>query len=200
MPTRTENVGTGGYRAADQRNTFEYDTGVIAVPLAGREAAHRLIRLHGGIGHRTMRYRFVREGKPPIVPTFEDTSGDTFLGGSISPACPMPSATGTDYDWIVEGVHEYVQNAPRIVGEDAIPVGQHPFTDLGQAQKALDHARYAPSAIGAYLSSSPAPNRTKFHHFIEAVAEATPVVVGGEYSWPLLGLPTIFTSSHITQD
>ena len=198
MATRIETTNAGGYRASDQTNDFQYDAGVIQLPVAARTAAHRLIRLHGGQGQRTATFRFVREGKPPIVPAMQDTSGDTFLGGSICPATPVPSATGRGLDWVVSGTYRFAQDAPRLVGTHAIPVGQNPYLDPSQAAEAL--AAVPSSVVSAYVASLANGPGTAYQNFIAAVAEATKINGEGDYSWPLLALPTVFSTDHILQD
>lgn len=193
MQSRVDDAFPEGYSRSDQDTEFHYDTGVIAVPTAGAEPGHKLIRLHGGIGRRVVNWDVRRRGNPPIVPTMSDTTGDTFLGGSIMPSLPVPTrdAQGRGYDWKVKGRYEYVQDDPRVVGTDAIPVGQHPFFYPAAATAAAQLV--GSSGFAAYQTDG-------FAGFV-GVAEANlELQDDGTYLWPVLALPATFTSTHIVQD
>lgn len=198
MPTRVEDILTGGYRASDQTHDFSYDRGLIQLPVASRVAGSRLIRLHGGCGKRVVRFRFVREGKPPIIPAMADTSGDTLLAASVAPATPMPSVTGRGLDWVVSGEYVYAQDTPRIVGNHALPVGQHPFLDRSLVSET--QAAVPSSAINLYVNTVSEDPATAFQLLVETTAAATTINADGDYSWPLFALPTAFSSNHIIQD
>ncbi len=198
MTTRTESANLVGYRAADQTHAFDYQRGVVQLPVAARTPATRLIRLHGGMGQRIVSFRFVREGKPPIIPTMADTSGDTILAARVSPATPTPSSTGKGMDWVVTGEYVYAQNDPRIVGTHAIPVGQLPYTDqtlLAEAENAAP-----PSVVNAYAINVLVNPALAFQTFVQNLAGSTTVNALGDYSWPFFAIPIAFSSDHIIQD
>ncbi len=182
-----------GYTAADQTNDFEYDTGVVVLPVASREAAHCLIRLHGGLGFRRAKWRAARTGNPPIIPAMGDTTGDTFLGGTASPDLPTPSRSGSGYDWVARGEYLYVQDTPRIVGTNPLPVGQHPFLCVDQAMAAAE-------TIGNELTEYLTQGSPDFQSVVTAAVAAVTVETDGSYSWPFLAYPTVFTSTHLIQD
>lgn len=198
MSLALERTNLGGYRAADQSHSFDYDRGLVQLPVAGRTAATRLIRLHGGMGTRTVKFKFIRQGKPPVIPEMRDTSGDTLLDAWISPVTPIPSATGVGMDWCVSGEYTYAQNTPRIAGTHAIPVGQLPYVDQALTTQA---ANMTPSQAAAtyqtYYTINPAQ---AFQNFVAAVADAAEVKPDGDYEWPFFAIPTIFVSNHIIQD
>lgn len=191
MSAKQDHSGAGSYKSADQSHQYEYDTGVIAVPLAGDEPGHRLIRLHGGIGMRRVNWTHTRTGNPPFIPTMEDTSGDTFLAGSVSPRLPTPSVTQNGYDWSVSGSYVYVQNTPRIVGQSHLPVGQHPFICYDQQAVASD-------LIGDAASS--AYDADGFQGLIDAAEATLQPDANGSYTWPYLALPILFSSSSLIHD
>jgi hypothetical protein len=198
MATRTETRNLVGYRAADQTHDFQLNRGIIQVPVASRTAAMRLIRLHGGTGQRVVSFRFVRQGKPPVLPIMADTSGDTLLAARVSPATPTPSATGSGLDWSVEGEYIYAQNTPRVVGTNPIPVGQLPYSDPGLTAEAANAT--PPSLINSYvLNYSQSPSYA-YNALIEGLAAATTINALGDYVWPFFAIPTVFSSSHIIQD
>ncbi len=202
MPATTghaDATATGDYKRSDHQHSFHYDSGVIAVPTAGREPGVRLIRLHGGFGERIYRWQVDREGKPPVIPSMTDTSGDTFLGGFAAPMTPTPSAVNQKtYDWSVSGEYRFVQNVPRVVGEAALPVGQHPFVAGGPSAYG---SLIAPN-LGAYYANAVAQNLPEgpFHTVAETLPSFVPVDNVGNFSWPFLAMPTAFASSHLIKD
>jgi len=181
--------GAGAYQQSDQAHEYTYDPGIVPVPVAGRTAAHRLIRLHGGIGTRTINWTTARLNRPPYIPTMADTSGDTFIGGSVVPSLPTPSASKPGhYNWQVSGSYTYVQNTPRVVGTDALPVGQHPFPTPAPAG-------YVPSAV-AQLDMTTAT----LNEIANALVGSVKVDPTGDFAWPFLMIPAQFTSDHILRD
>lgn len=183
---RLDKVETQDYTDHRIDNAFSQVEGVVVLPVAARVSAYRLIRLHGGYGTRKCRWTTSRSGKPPVIPAANDTAEDLFLGSKVVTNLPTPNRAGT-YDWTVSGEYEYVQKVPRYAGVSAFPVGNYPFL--------IDQQTAAATQILAPIASSytgPLP----FQSLISA-AEDLALAPGGVINWPLLALPSVFSSTHI---
>lgn len=120
-------AGAPSYTKYEQEHEYHYDNGLIALPVAGTTAKHRIIKLHGGIGTRIVKWHAQRRGKPPVIPNMDDLDYDTFLGGTVTPTLPTPDPQGIGFFWVVSGEYSYVQTRPRIAGNNTFPTGQYPF-------------------------------------------------------------------------
>ena len=188
--TNIETRGIGAYRESDQTHNYEYDSGVVVLPLAGRTAAHRLIRLHGGIGVRTVNWSVARLGRPPLIPAMTDTRGDTFIGGSVVPELPVPSpSVPGQFDWRVSGEYRFVQNSPRIAGENSFPAGAHPFVVPGQ-----NNAAVSPTARKLSLSTATTDS------LVTALLTGVTMDPSGNFAWPFTVLPAAMTTDHMMGD
>ncbi len=196
MANRVEGQHVAGYDRSEQDHSYEYDSGVVVLPIARRTTGHRIIRLHGGVGKRIVRWDSARRGNPPIVPTMADTSGDTFIHGSITPSLPAPSDDARGYDWRVRGEYVFVQNVPRISGTHAFPVGQHPFVCPDQAAQ----ARANSAGAGQAYTDAVAAQEDPVQAAVQTVQGAVRINRDGSYTWAFLALPAIFASDHILQD
>lgn len=185
--------GVTDYEKVNQRNDYTHDLGVVVVPVAGRESAHRNIRLHGGVAKRTVRWTSARKGRPPVIPKAVDTDGDTLLGVQVSPHLPTPQVGGNGYDWTVEGVYTYVQKSPRLTGTDAFPVGDYPYP----VQPVFSVAtQLAQPYISQYYTAAVAG--TKFTSLTNHLLSVVPWE-GGQWTWPFLSLPGALSSEHLIQ-
>lgn len=186
--TRIETSGYKDYREYSQKNDFSHDLGLAVLPVAGRTAAHRVIRLHGGMATRTVKWRAQRDGRPPLIPAAIDSRADTLLHTVVRPSLPVMNGGG-GFDWAVEGEYTFVQNSPREAGTHTFPVGEYPFTV---------HPSFA---AGTALISGPAgeyyTGTDPFNTLMEYVAAKLERSPNPDWTWPLLALPSIFSSDHL---
>ena len=111
---------------------FTHDLGVVVLPVASRTAAHRRIRLHGGMALRTVRWEAVRDGRPPIAPTPADTGapgnrGDYLLSSQVVTNLPTLNQQGGFYTFEMSGEYQYVQVTPRVLGTNTLPTSSFPY-------------------------------------------------------------------------
>lgn len=195
--TRLDESGYGDYTDSSQEHSFRSEGGLVAMPLAQREPGHKIIRIHGGIGYRTVAWRYARSGKPPIIPAAVDTTGDTLLNTVVSPLLPVPNPIASGYDWVVSGTYEYVQDVPRQAGYDTFPVGSHPYPVLPQDNLARAYVRnHLQDYFDALDDGDPATN--PFDVLYTAVSHD--LTFAGTFSWPFRALPPVFSSDHMIGD
>jgi hypothetical protein len=185
-----EAASYAGYHA---KNDYSHDLGVVVMPVASATPAHRLIRLHGGVGYRTVRWEARRVGAPPTIPAAGDTGGDTLLATHVVPHLPVPDTAG-GYDWIVGGEYTFVQNAPRVAGVNAFPAGEHPFQTV--------QSKIATNIVGSYGRSI--LSQAQGELTVAVVDRFTEYMTGQSYRgadgvpvWPLTVLPAAASSTHI---
>ncbi len=196
MPS-SDSRNVGGYQQSDQTHEYEYETGLVALPLAKREPGHKIIRVHGGFGMRRVKWSAQRSGNPPIIPAMADTSGDVFLGGVVAPQLPRPSTDNRGYDWKTSGEYVFVQSTPRVAGTSHFPVGSHPFYPAAQAAEA---ARLVGNSINSLIPPQDNDGGAYFQSAVTILEDTIKIRPDGSYTWPVLALPTIFASTHILQD
>lgn len=186
-------TGANSYDKYQQDHRYEYDNGLVVMPVASRTAAHKVVRLHGGVGIRRVSFDTVRRGKPPVIPTMADTNWDTFVGGTVTAMTPIPNFQTGGFNWHVSGEYLYVQTEPRVVGQNTIPTGGYPFPVAPNDALATSYASGAAGA--AFANAADGTNAN------EAAAEA----VGNDivdhdnerYVWPFTMMPTIFSNDQL---
>lgn len=189
MPTDfQETSGYTDYTNYEQDSSYTYDTGLLALPVAGSESAVKVIRLHGGYGTRTLKYDMARKGRPPIVPTMIDTPNDTFLGGTITTELPTGGQTSLGYKWHVAGDYTFVQTTPRIVGLNTFPVGIYPGPMIPQDIGAQGQ--------GGSMAVPPFESQTleNYDNFWNGIAASTVDISTAGWTWPFLAFPPIFST------
>lgn len=127
MPINRTGAGSTSYRGYTQDHEYETDTGLLPLPVAGRTPKVRLIRLHGGMGTRIVKWTASRVGAPPIIPTPTSTAYDRIIEHSVTPSLPVPNPQGAGYDWTVKGEYRYIQVTPRTPGINTLSTGGYPF-------------------------------------------------------------------------
>ena len=193
MAAQIEAATTQDYSDYAQDSTYEYDSGLLALPVAGPTAAVKVIRLHGGFGLRHLNFNAAREGRPPVIPPMQNTVGgtDTFLSGSFATALPVPIPNASGYSWGMSGDYTFVQLTPRVVGTDTFPVGSYPFSCQTQDLAALTSVGSV--AVPPFL---PYATTAAYNGFWNAnVATAGVNLSTGNWSWPFLAYPPVFSSS-----
>lgn len=188
---RLEVVGVQDYTSYAQQHQFSHDLGVVPIPVASRTAGHKVIRLHGGMATRKVDWVAGRAGRPPVIPAAGDTEGDTLLSSTVVPHLPVMQSGAAGYNWRVTGSYLYVQNDPRVAGTDPFPVGNYPFEVEPAASVARDVLD--PYVETYYINAT---EGRRFPTLIEQVANdldmSQPM-----WTWPILALPSRFTSTHI---
>lgn len=186
-----DTTGLGSYGEYVGDSSYEYDPGILALPTAGATPGFALIRLHGGIGRRTVSWNAKRAGKPPIIPSMTDTPGDTFLGGTASLGLPNPNPQVGGYNWDVSGAYTYVQTVPRIVGQRTLSAGSFPFpiAPNDAIASALVEPALGPVAAAAEVD--------KADVFAKAVSPTAADRAADTYLWPFTLLPPAFTNDYL---
>lgn len=178
------NVAT--YEEYTQDHEYTHDSGLVVLPVASRTPAHKVIRLHGGVGMRIVKWKAARAGKPPVVPRPVNTAGDTVLGSVVHAQLPAPQVQAGNYLFRMNGTYTYVQDVPRIVGENALPTGCHPY----QVQP-MD-AMASGYVLPVMSQFEPPETTTEFDTMIAAIDDAVRQGRGTEFSWPLTVIPASF--------
>lgn len=185
MPTMADAVGIEDYRLAEGSQEYTYHRGTTVMPLSN--GGHAVVRLHGGVGYRTMRFDYGREGRPPLLPTMADGNRDTLLSATLKPRTPTPD-TNDGYNWRVSGEYVFVQNTPRVGGTDAFPAGNPPFGHFKAAKRAYD---ITPS--GAIVTSGGDPVGDTINNMGSIVSQT----YGTDWFWPYTGLPNVIFSDYM---
>lgn len=192
---RTDPDGSS-YNEYSQDHEYTYKSGLAVMPVLGATPAHRVLRLHSGFGMRRVSWSAGRTGSPPMLPAMANTSGDTFLGGRVTPVLPNPNEPAAGYNWAVTGEYLYVQNSPRIVGENAFPTGNYPFVVSPQARVASELIGNDVVALVNATSPSVDPTDAVSELISEAVRENF-VSGTGVVTWPFTLIPAVASSTHI---
>lgn len=177
-----------------QEHHFSHERGVVVLPLAARVPAHRKIRLHGGYGLRKVKWRTERVGSPPMIPAAVDTATDTILCETVVPHLPQPNAQHNGFNWVVEGEYVFVQNTPRVAGENAFPTGYYPF--LVEPQSSSISAVFGSYARSLY-SSITSDDVDKLELLTEYIFNRTSRKEDGTMFWPFTVHPAGMTSTHL---
>jgi hypothetical protein len=190
MPDNMQGAGGSSYGQYTQDHSYETDPGVTS--------AHRVIRLHGGLAMRRVKWTATRTGKPPIIPTPVSTNSDRIIAHSVTTSLPTPNTQTLGYDWAVNGEYLYVQATPRIAGTHTLPTGGYPFP-MG----AVDSVASAiiSSKIGNYTTPTVGAINP-IDSLMTAIGEDAAHVDHDEdkYLWPFTSLPKSFTSDRILSE
>lgn len=192
---RTDPDGAS-YSEYSQDHEYTYQSGLAVMPVLGNSPRHRVLRLHSGLGMRRVSWSTARRGQPPMLPAMSDTAGDTFIGGRVTPVLPNPNEPAAGYNWAVTGEYVYVQNNPRIVGENALPTGNYPFVVSPQARIASDLIGDDVVALVNATSPSVDPTDAVSELISDAVNENF-VSGTGVVTWPFTIIPAVASSTHI---
>lgn len=191
MPQGTIDPSSASYAEYEQDQQYDYDPGLIVLPVAGPTAAFKKVRLHGGLGRRVVAWKANKAGKPPIVPSMTNAGSDTFLGGHINLAASQnPQAAG--YNWSAAGVYTYVQSAPRIVGVDTFNAGAKPYSIAPN-----DTLAAGLSGPGLAAAAGQSTDRARTHEFAKAVSPTAEDRADDTYIWPFTLLPPVFSNDFL---
>lgn len=187
----------GTYSGSTQDHIYDYDPGVVAMPLASRDPKMRVIRLHGGFQTRKINWSATRGGKPPLIPAAKDMWYDKLIGATVILGMPVADPQSNGYNWAASGSYLYVEAAPRVPGTHTLPTGYPGYTTGVQETTAAE--RYDSSA-GAIQEGIQA--------IVDAGPDETPIAPidvvarivsgdnpdGADQSWPFTFISPIFTT------
>lgn len=98
-----------------QSTTFDYDPGVLMLPVAGETSKVVKVRIHGGYSTRRVAFNVVRENNPPIIPKPEDITNastgrnEVLVGCNLDIPLPSESPTKVGLTWQVRGEYVFVE-------------------------------------------------------------------------------------------
>lgn len=199
MPGELETAGLGDYDQYNQQHQYNTVPGVVQVPVAGHSSQHRLIRLHGGYGTRTVKWTAARYGRPPVIPKADDADGDILLGTTIAPCLPSPNDSAAGFNWLITGEYTYAQESPRVPGTDTFPVGSFPFATPTQSRAAQLISGAAGAILQGVLDAAEQSGNEDpdFDTYYEKMADQVYDPETGLWSWPFLALPPTFSGATI---
>jgi len=189
---QNDNLRSGQeYEKYEQDSNFDYDTGVVVMPVAGRSPRFRRIRLHGGYGKRIVKFHAIRKEKPPVIPQMTDTTYDKFLGGEVIASLPVQNPQSGAFTFEMHGRYVFVQASPRIVGVNTIPTGGYPYPLIPTDKMASDLAQPTMSAAPTFLSAAN-PQDAAAQHLSSVVIRAD-----GQYAWLFTMIPPVYSSETL---
>lgn len=165
------------YEGYGQDNQYKYDPGYLVLPTSQGEPI--VVRVHGGVGVRSVTFNAMKRGTPPIIPKAGDLDEATFLGSTVSVPLPAAQQGVAGYDWSVSGRYDYVyQTASGCFPDGSVnfKTGEYPFPT-----RAKQFLQGAGSVIGAFVSEV-IPTNTDF---------------GTVYSWPYTTLGKQFVQDDL---
>lgn len=190
LETRSSRTEYNGY---NQNHEYEHDTGLIVLPTASRTSGHKVIRLHGGVAMRRVKWHSERDGRPPIIPAAVSTIYDTILHTSVTAALPVPNEQAGSYTFSVKGEYLFVQKAPRVAGTHAFPTAMFPFPIEPMDTIATALAKPVLSNAVSLTAASTDP--------IGDLSNAVGTAVMGdnpENLWPFTFIPAVFSGTTIS--
>lgn len=190
-PEQRLDPDSGSHTEYKQDNDYTYDSGLVVMPVLGLTPKHRVIRLHSGVGMRTVTWRASRTGAPPIIPAAVDTDGDKLLGTVVTPVLPAPNEQAKGYNWLVTGEYTFVQTTPRIAGTNAFPTGNYPYIVSPQCDVGAD---LIGSQAASIIRNNPGTDVTD--QITELAVQRAPVS-NGVVTWPFTVLPAAASSTHL---
>jgi hypothetical protein len=120
-----------------------------------------------------------------------DTTWDTFIGGTVSVALPQFDSQSGGYNWKATGEYVFVQQEPRIAGENTLPTGGFPFAVAPNDSIA---ATIAGGFTGGFTNDDPTVNG--FDNLAISIS-STVSHDDDRYLWPFTFLPPIFATDQL---
>jgi hypothetical protein len=192
------------YKDTAVDNAYSYDPGILILPVASATPGKVVsVRVHGGVGFRTVSFAATKSNTPPILPVAQDLIDpiaptvnpndpnnpipynvtDALVGASINIHAPTTNGSDTGYDWSVGGTYTYVtvrhpdKGGPRIPGRSVLPAGRMPYPTM---QDILTNSFSSSSSID--------DNEQYFLNVQPSVTD----IISGDYLWPFTVLPPNF--------
>lgn len=133
MPVVNDTNAYRDYKGQYQESEYTYDPGYLIMPVA--DGGYIKVRVHQGIGTRTVNWSSVKNNNPPVIPTASDiysvsspnTKTAEIVGATMSLPMPVPAAEGDGYNWVVKGSYEYILTTPQAFdGTAGVSTGAQP--------------------------------------------------------------------------
>lgn len=173
-----DRASSNAYRSFDTDNVYDYDSGVMVLPVGSKTAATVTVRYHGGFGTRRVRFSTVKNGNPPVLPAPNDTAYDKLISAHISLPIPVPDHATNGFVWAAQGEYKYVTSGtPRIPGRDYFPIVPRPY--------AVPQDNVSAAAIQGTTLNTLA-NNIQSSDF-----------QSGTYQWPFIIMPPVFFNSDL---
>lgn len=153
-------------------NIHDYDPGVFVLPVASEVSEAVVVRCHAGLSKRTIKYRAVKTGNPPVVPLPKATVGnDRLVSSVISAPTPLPNLANGNYDWAVTGTYMYITaGEARVPGEVTYPGVGYPYSIPIQDARAQQSGQSEDEIISEIKTNN--------------------LLIDGGWVWPLVSFPT----------
>lgn len=177
--------GAADYTGPTQTHEYEYDSGLIPVPVAGPldgddNPVTRIVKVHSGFGVRRVRWAVGRSNRPPIIPAMKDElTNDRLISAVVAPELPQPDVQRGGWIFSVQGVYEYVQTVPRIAGKHTLPTGRYPYQ--------VNPNQSIAAAVAGGISGL--TGVTDFSTGIEVAGGALVNHQSDDYFWPFTAIP-----------
>lgn len=109
--------GGGGVAGFSMSTTYEWNEGLVQLPLAGEKNDGSLpcaiIRLHSPIGVKVVAWSIESVDAPKIPHPADVEPGSVFLRSSISGQVPVVDASGNHKCWRLSGTYYYALKTPH---------------------------------------------------------------------------------------
>jgi len=115
------------YRKATNESKYSRDEGLLVLPVMGPAGTPpTVLRMHGGVGFRKVRWEAEKLGAPPLIPAFTSTSNDTIMFSDLYLSTPKVSGSQVQYLYEAHGEYTFVQNVTRGVDSN-FQTGNMPY-------------------------------------------------------------------------
>jgi hypothetical protein len=130
---------------------YSSDLGFLPMAVMGPAGTPpTVIRMHGGIASRNVKWAYKKRGTPPVIPAMQNTpSGDILLATDL--AFPVPAIAGDEnsYDYVASGEYEYVQSVTRGANSN-FQTGRKPYQSgiVAASIAAANTGRFVAGTVG----------------------------------------------------
>jgi len=174
------------YKSEEETHSHEYDSGLLVMPVASRTPGHRVVRTHGGISLRRVKFHLLRSDRPPVIPQ-PSTQCDTLLTARVVPYRPLADGANGALVFRVAGEYLFVAEAPRVPGVNSLPTGASPYP-LGPSDLAAQNL-FAGAQAPDTITTVAGYDAVVSDLLAKAVANAGKL----GYSWPLTVYPAAYS-------
>jgi hypothetical protein len=116
------------------RDHYEYDSGLLSMPLSGLTAGPAppstllVVQARRAATYRIVEFEIVRVGDKPVLPSLVSPNpNEVLLSASVTPQAPVVGPDGCNFTYGVSGRYVYaVLGGPVIPGTDPLRMGSSP--------------------------------------------------------------------------
>lgn len=158
---------------------YERKDGWLVLPVMRANAPAKRLRMHGPVGYKAVRFRYVKRGSPPIFPmvAIDTPSGDKFLEGAVTVSRPKLGGNDDQLDYAVAGQYEYMQSSVRGSGDD-FETGSKPYeTSILDAARLISSQPLAGTLQATYPIDFDDPERKSYASTIPAECQSPSLIV-----------------------